>query len=901
MTILKTNRLRLPALVALTFLVVSVASLESFAQRASITEPATVFYGKVLGLGSDQVFIVTEGSLEWTIRRADGTELHLESKLFPLLDGEFSYRLRVPHQALGFGLDDSAGGIPLRAADETQTHLRITINGQEAQILGPAGSTFDVRQAARAATYRLDLGVALTSVDSDGDGLPDWWKRKFGVGDPNGDPDGDGLNNLAEYRAGSDPTRDDRTPLLVTHEIRAFASSTSVLNLRAIDVDSTPEQLTYTIDSLPSSGAIHVRNAGTGEVGTDLPLSAGASFTQADVNQGRIVYVNSADSDSSSDSFKITLRDENSGHAPSGNPVQVFVYRPAPAISDSELAFARNSLPYQMADLPGRPAEDGPNINAYLLGHDLSFVISDGSLEISSQNLGVPSSGLSVTEYNEEYVPAHGKDRHHVVIGGIGADHLAGGMEDDVIIGGPGNDILRGNGGADLFVLATQHDGNDSIEDFSLAENDRIDLSRVLSGSSSQISDYLQVISFGADTLININFTGAGASSGYKDMVLTLVGLHLNASETEALLKDHLLTGSRDLPQSVSILATRSVAAENGPEAGAFTLTRSGSVESSLAVQLQISGTAQNGTDYELIKTEAVIPAGARSLQIPVIPYADSSAEPVESVDIAVLSGSGYELGTISSARVTIEDLAPLISIDVLEPLGLKTAQVPAALLFTRSGVVDRSVVVRLQIGGSAVNGVDYGRINSYINIPAGQTSEILEIVPSLNLDISQGPKTVEVTIKGDASYKVGAPLARVLLVDRVLNLAQWRKGYFNDLTDPLELFARQDPGNFGIPNLLRYAYGLDPVNPNPARLPRPVLRNGFLTIDIPRNPEATDIDVMLEVSRDLFNWEIAGGSIQPFVAPEVASDPTITSYRIMPGIKDGEKLFMKVRVIQKP
>src|SRR5436190_22370948 len=109
MTILKTNRLRLPALVALTFLVVSAACLESFAQRASITEPATLFYGKVLGLGSDQVFIVTEGNLEWTIRRADGTELRLESKLFPLLDGEFSYRLRVPHQALGFGLDDSSG------------------------------------------------------------------------------------------------------------------------------------------------------------------------------------------------------------------------------------------------------------------------------------------------------------------------------------------------------------------------------------------------------------------------------------------------------------------------------------------------------------------------------------------------------------------------------------------------------------------------------------------------------------------------------------------------------------------------------------------------------------------------------------------------------------------------
>ncbi len=48
-------------------------------------------------------------------------------------------------------------------------------------------------------------------LDSDGDGIPDWWEAAHGL-DPSDpadaalDPDGDGLSSLAEYHAGSDPS-----------------------------------------------------------------------------------------------------------------------------------------------------------------------------------------------------------------------------------------------------------------------------------------------------------------------------------------------------------------------------------------------------------------------------------------------------------------------------------------------------------------------------------------------------------------------------------------------------------------------------------------------------------------------------------------------------------------------
>lgn len=54
---------------------------------------------------------------------------------------------------------------------------------------------------------RLNLARIL---DSDGNGLPDWWEQiYFGVSNgvnPEADPDADGMPNLAEWRAGTDPT-----------------------------------------------------------------------------------------------------------------------------------------------------------------------------------------------------------------------------------------------------------------------------------------------------------------------------------------------------------------------------------------------------------------------------------------------------------------------------------------------------------------------------------------------------------------------------------------------------------------------------------------------------------------------------------------------------------------------
>ena len=98
-------------------------------------------------------------------------------------------------------------------------------------------------------------------------------------------------------------------------------------------------------------------------------------------------------------------------------------------------------------------------------------------------------------------------------------------------------------------------------------------------------------------------------------------------------------------------------AAEYGPVAGQFSVTRSGSTAGPLSVQASIGGTAL-ASRYAPISVPVTIPAGASSQTVNVTPQPDSVAQGAQTVTLASGANVAYRLGLVAGGTVTITDTA---------------------------------------------------------------------------------------------------------------------------------------------------------------------------------------------------------------------------------------------------
>ena len=314
---------------------------ESGVRGAAIPEPDTVIYGRVFHRNHIYELPVTEGVLEWTIRLDEGGSrtLTLKTELESFAGGAYSYRLKVPHEAFvaGFSENDlGAGVLPLGAEDTRFRHHEIRINGIPARILPPGRETFDASQGRRLSTYRLDLAAVLENPDSDKDGMPDWWENRFRLDkftdDASGDPDGDGLTNLAEFRLGSDPSLADHAPKIVWENTALDEGTTEIVTFQAIDADTAPDRLVYTLTEAPVGGQFLLLFGATapgpdGRFG-DRPLRAGDTFTQAQVDSG-VLALKHTDLTRSELKFRLRLSDGDPAHAAYETALAVHVHRPS--------------------------------------------------------------------------------------------------------------------------------------------------------------------------------------------------------------------------------------------------------------------------------------------------------------------------------------------------------------------------------------------------------------------------------------------------------------------------------------------------------------------------------------------------------------------------------------------
>ena len=129
-----------------------------------------------------------------------------------------------------------------------------------------------------------------------------------------------------------------------------------------------------------------------------------------------------------------------------------------------------------------------------------------------------------------------------------------------------------------------------------------------------------------------------------------------SASPNAVTLSQFLLPGVSPIT-TPTVTLTTSVAIANANEGvdGSFLLTLSAAPSADIVVNLQIKGTAVNGTDYTLLKTTKKIKAGKISKPINVIPTDESYyAGGKKTVKITLLPGTGYTVGGTTTAKVKI-------------------------------------------------------------------------------------------------------------------------------------------------------------------------------------------------------------------------------------------------------
>jgi hypothetical protein len=868
--------------------------------QAGISEPDTIFYGKIINRTSGQEDVLTQGTLTWTIQRPDGSPLTLTTLLQPVNNGVYSYRLLVPHELIAYQALPGPDSVPVTSQAAACSHVAISIDGNPATILAPGSTSFAVAEALRASTHRIDLEVFNPLADTAGDGIPDWWKARYGITDANADPMGDGWSNLQAFLHGANPTNDNRIPSLLTQEAFVLAGGTTGIRLQAIDSDSAPTNLVYTILATPQAGTLYLRNSQPNPGNSDTALAVGSSFTQADIDRGRVVLAYQATGPSlTADSLSVSLHDETPSHPASTNAVALNIYSPSYPDAVMTQAQAVAPAPAGFSDIPGLTFNEQQMLLNYFLSRDHKYVIWDGTRGASHQEIRVPSSGLTAAEY-ASYVATYGPDHPNVLLAGAGGDYLVGGMENDILIAGRGGDTLRGNGGSDLFVIPGTVRGQATIEDFNVNEKDALDISRLLVGGSTVLSNYVQITNDGTSTRLGVSVNGSGAN--FADLVLTLQGVLFTQADLRNLVANgNLLTGNKALSTEVSIAATLAGASQNGPVSGEFTLTRSGSVASALTVFLQITGSAVNGNDYQYLPSQVTFAAGQRTLTLSVNPYFNSAVF-TQFVQIAVLSGAGYDLGSTPVAQVSIEPLLPQISIQAISAIASRLDQSAGLFLVSRGGLINNSVLVSLSIGGTAPSG-DYNSIPPFLNFAPQQTTALISVTPKPTAVLARGPETVQVTIQPSASYKLLGPFTdRIFLVDQLLSFSSWQKKYFPDSTEPAIQFAGEDSGHAGVRNVFRYAYGLNPMAPNdPSRFPAPLLADGYLALSFKRPPAITDINYLVEISDDLVNWRATSADVQQFFPPASSNDVETVFFRSLSTVNQKPSQFMRVRVQLQP
>ena len=262
------------------------------ANAEGFTDSHITFFGQVRQVGGANTHLLQSGNLTMTFasQKNPDNRVTLETSLRPTGVGSilpYSYALKIPLAYLPSinRINDylAIGGT------STDFHIEgIQVDGRSATLPDGSVEFYGLSFANRADQYRLDLIIQGDSIDSDGDGMPDWWERLNGLDpslvDDGSDADDDGWSNGTEFFRGSNPQESNLDPQLATAEMFIHELGEAGCFLQFYDSDSTLQEILVTVDSSRIEGFQLKMN------GNLLPHGP-VTLTASELQSGRLTVV----------------------------------------------------------------------------------------------------------------------------------------------------------------------------------------------------------------------------------------------------------------------------------------------------------------------------------------------------------------------------------------------------------------------------------------------------------------------------------------------------------------------------------------------------------------------------------------------------------------------------------
>ena len=862
------------------------------ADQATVPEPSTLIFGKVIHSAFGHEHQLTEGTLAWTLRDSTGRNFTYTTELEDI-QGVYSYRTSLPHQALASGLSVDSSVIPLQANEIRYEFVSISLNGAPVEVMTGGQKFLDMVQSSRASTYRIDLRTGEPLLDTDGDGMPDWWEKKYGldwqIPDSQVDRSGDGWTNLQAYLHGADPNRDNRVPTLLTKEIQTYASSDNGIWLRVIDTDTTPNNLVFTLGNLPEGGKMFLISNN----GSRSPLSSGSTFHLGQLLEGKVILIQENPAIENS-SLTVSLTDGNS---------------PSQSFTVGVNIFSPDHSPSATTPAPAWWRQENTVFTAYWSMRE--NVLNGNFIESSLLYFLGSNHGWTLWDQRDQTLPVSlltSGNSKNFILGGQMNDTLTGGALEDILHGGKGTNRLRGNAGSDLFIV--NKSGSEIIEDFNMLQ-DVLDLGSLLRGKTGNLNTYLAVQPITGGTEIKMNFSGSGMN--YSDASIRLEGVSIVQDDLHRLWSNgQLLLGNVTGFSSVSIEGLPTVPLEEGFSISTLTFRRRGPVSQPLTVALQISGSATNGVDCTMIPTNVTFAAGSATAEVSIEPLTDGQTEGAEILQLQIVSGTGYVSSAIANGQLQFVDALQRFNIAADDKIAIANGQ-PGYFVITRSAANSSQIQIRLDVSG-AIAGTDFTSFSTLVTFGSYETHRYVEIFARSLGELAGTEKskllTVSVRPSSTNLYLLGnSPSAGMRLLSEEQTLDSWSSQQIasNNSAGPASLSSIPVSPRTGLQVLLEYAfsYGVnlnDGVSAQERDLVNPRLTRDATGLYFEFNKRLNDprLEYIVERSSDLKTWHSDPSLFSHVTLPTNDQNRGRVRYRV-PQLPNQDMPYVRVRVTERP